>query len=335
MIVISLIVWSSMRSAEYLIFCKIISARLFDHAVLMPPGATSVPTPPTLCRHLTGMGLDPLKSILVYDAEDSLSQAPRTFMLLKLLGAQHVAVLEGGLQQWRGPRNDATSPTPRGTHTSAPIGTISQWWTAYTPTAHDTTTDWTCPQSPPPLPSTSVTPRWCFWRDIPWAPERRDEALQQLQAHAERHDDVCAFALSPEFSENQSLMQGAGPAIGGGAPGGLSAAASIERRRRALGLAPPQTSGVAAASTSARPTSVNASPFALPTHCHGVVPDLLFPLTPLQTVCEFPPPRLLDTNELRTKLTRWQMPRDRPVVVACRTGNISTRCISLCSRFGW
>lgn len=67
-----------------------------------PPshGRHPMPEASNFCAVLEGLGISPDSQVVVYDAADGAMAAARFWWLLKLLGHQRVAVLDGGFARW-------------------------------------------------------------------------------------------------------------------------------------------------------------------------------------------------------------------------------------------
>lgn len=64
-------------------------------------GRHPLPDETAFARRLGEWGITPADQVVVYDAGDGSMAAARAWWLLKLLGHQRVAVLDGGLAAWR------------------------------------------------------------------------------------------------------------------------------------------------------------------------------------------------------------------------------------------
>lgn len=64
-------------------------------------GRHPLPDAHTFCRWLELWGITPAHQVVIYDARDGAMAAARVWFMLRLLGHQHVAVLDGGLARWR------------------------------------------------------------------------------------------------------------------------------------------------------------------------------------------------------------------------------------------
>ena len=73
---------------------------LSDHAVT-GQGRHPLPDAAGFARRVGGWGIGPQHQVVVYDAGDGSMAAARAWWLLRLLGHDRVAVLDGGLAAWR------------------------------------------------------------------------------------------------------------------------------------------------------------------------------------------------------------------------------------------
>lgn len=73
---------------------------LSDHAV-QGQGRHPLPDAAAFARRVGEWGIAPAHQVVVYDAGDGSMAAARAWWLLKLLGHERVAVLDGGLAAWR------------------------------------------------------------------------------------------------------------------------------------------------------------------------------------------------------------------------------------------
>ena len=64
-------------------------------------GRHPLPDPDTFIRRLGEWGITPAHQVVVYDAGDGSMAAARMWWMMKLLGHERVAVLDGGLAAWR------------------------------------------------------------------------------------------------------------------------------------------------------------------------------------------------------------------------------------------
>lgn len=67
------------------------------------PGVTGrrpFPEPETFARTLSGWGIGPDSQVVAYDAENGLMAASRVWLMLRWMGHDRVAVLDGGIQAW-------------------------------------------------------------------------------------------------------------------------------------------------------------------------------------------------------------------------------------------
>ncbi len=79
---------------------------LSDHA-RKGHGRHPLPDAHSFCRWLELWGITPEHQVVVYDARDGSMAASRAWFMLRLLGHEHVAVLDGGYARW----NDLHLPT--------------------------------------------------------------------------------------------------------------------------------------------------------------------------------------------------------------------------------
>ncbi|MBS0458199.1 MAG: sulfurtransferase [Proteobacteria bacterium] len=63
-------------------------------------GRHPLPAADTFCRWLELWGITPAHQVVVYDAREGAMAAARVWFMLRLLGHQHVAVLDGGYARW-------------------------------------------------------------------------------------------------------------------------------------------------------------------------------------------------------------------------------------------
>jgi thiosulfate/3-mercaptopyruvate sulfurtransferase len=75
-------------------------------------GRHPLPDPAAFARWLGGQGIGPDTQVVVYDAADGAMAAARLWWLLKLIGHERVAVLDGGLAAWQAAGLDVTADTP-------------------------------------------------------------------------------------------------------------------------------------------------------------------------------------------------------------------------------
>lgn len=73
---------------------------LSDHGKSAPHGRHPLPEADAFCATLERLGINPDSQVVVYDAADGAMAAARFWWLLKLLGHQRVAVLDGGFARW-------------------------------------------------------------------------------------------------------------------------------------------------------------------------------------------------------------------------------------------
>lgn len=64
-------------------------------------GRHPLPDAEALCRRLAAWGISPEHQVVAYDAGDGAMAAARLWALLRLLGHERVAVLDGGLKHWQ------------------------------------------------------------------------------------------------------------------------------------------------------------------------------------------------------------------------------------------
>jgi thiosulfate/3-mercaptopyruvate sulfurtransferase len=74
---------------------------LSDHRKPASFGRHPMPEAADFCRVLERLGISPDSQVVVYDAADAAMAAARFWWLLKLLGHNRVAVLDGGFARWR------------------------------------------------------------------------------------------------------------------------------------------------------------------------------------------------------------------------------------------
>lgn len=78
-------------------------AVFFDHDKVVDPDSPlphTLPAPRLFAQFLSAMGVDEKDTIVVYDGP-GLFSAPRLWWMLRLMGAQEVYVLDGGIDRWR------------------------------------------------------------------------------------------------------------------------------------------------------------------------------------------------------------------------------------------
>lgn len=89
-------------------------AIFFDHDNMVEPGSTlphQLPSPENFARFAGAMGIAATDTIIVYDGF-GLFSAPRTRWMFRVMGAQKVFILEGGLDGWKaGGRPLTSEPT--------------------------------------------------------------------------------------------------------------------------------------------------------------------------------------------------------------------------------
>ena len=88
---------------------------LSDHRKPASEGRHPLPDAADFCATLERLGIDAQSQVVVCDAADGAMAAARLWWLLRLLGHQRVAVLDGGLARWTalGFALETTPPTPR------------------------------------------------------------------------------------------------------------------------------------------------------------------------------------------------------------------------------
>ena len=74
---------------------------LSDHRKPASEGRHPLPDAGDFCTTLERLRIDPQSQVVVYDAADGAMAAARFWWLLKLLGHERVAVLDGGFARWR------------------------------------------------------------------------------------------------------------------------------------------------------------------------------------------------------------------------------------------
>ena len=86
---------------------------LSDHRKPASAGRHPMPEAADFCKTLERLGISADSQVVVYDASDGAMAAARFWWLLKLLGHERVAVLDGGFARWSalGFPVDATAPT--------------------------------------------------------------------------------------------------------------------------------------------------------------------------------------------------------------------------------
>jgi thiosulfate/3-mercaptopyruvate sulfurtransferase len=73
---------------------------LSDHRKPVAFGRHPLPEATDFCRVLERLGISPDSQVVVYDAADGAMAAARFWWLLRLLGHERVAVLDGGFARW-------------------------------------------------------------------------------------------------------------------------------------------------------------------------------------------------------------------------------------------
>ena len=74
---------------------------LSDHRKPASEGRHPLPEASDFCRTLTRLGVTPASQVVVYDTGDAAMAAARFWWLMKLLGHESVAVLDGGIARWQ------------------------------------------------------------------------------------------------------------------------------------------------------------------------------------------------------------------------------------------
>jgi thiosulfate/3-mercaptopyruvate sulfurtransferase len=85
---------------------------LSDHSTPLPH---MLPTPEDFSRSMSAVGVSDTATIVIYEQE-SVFSAPRAWWTLRIFGAQHVHILDGGLRAW----TEAGLPTESGPVHRAP-----------------------------------------------------------------------------------------------------------------------------------------------------------------------------------------------------------------------
>lgn len=78
-------------------------AVFFDHDVVVDPDSNlphAIPSPATFAQHASAMGITRHDTIVVYDGPGFFS-APRVWWLFRVMGADKVYVLDGGIDGWK------------------------------------------------------------------------------------------------------------------------------------------------------------------------------------------------------------------------------------------
>lgn len=86
-------------------------AIFFDHDEVVEPGTGlphSLPSPGVFEQYVSSMGISRDDTIIVYDGPGFFS-APRVWWMFRIMGADKVFVLDGGLDRWRADRHIVTS----------------------------------------------------------------------------------------------------------------------------------------------------------------------------------------------------------------------------------
>jgi thiosulfate/3-mercaptopyruvate sulfurtransferase len=82
-----------------------------------------LPTPADFAERMSALGLDDADDIVVYDGSGANLSAARVWWMFRLFGHDRVAVLDGGLQQWRRegrPLEAGVTARPRGRFAAQP-----------------------------------------------------------------------------------------------------------------------------------------------------------------------------------------------------------------------
>ena len=90
---------------------------LSDHRKPASEGRHPLPEAGDFCRTLSRLGITPDSQVVTYDAGDGAMAAARFWWLMRLLGHQRVAVLDGGFARWQ----TLPHPTERGEPTSTAV----------------------------------------------------------------------------------------------------------------------------------------------------------------------------------------------------------------------
>ena len=87
---------------------------LSDHRKPASEGRHPLPDAAAFCATLERLGIEPDSQVVVYDAADGAMAAARFWWLMKLLGHERVAVLDGGFARWTalGLPVDSLAPSP-------------------------------------------------------------------------------------------------------------------------------------------------------------------------------------------------------------------------------
>lgn len=90
-------------------------AVFFDHDKVVEPGSDlphTLPSPRLFAQFASSMGIDEKDEIVVYDGPGFFS-APRVWWMFRLMGADKVYVLDGGLDRWRREGRPVTAETTK------------------------------------------------------------------------------------------------------------------------------------------------------------------------------------------------------------------------------
>ena len=90
-------------------------AVFFDHDLVVQPGVElphAMPSPKVFASHAGSMGIAAHDTIVVYDGPGFFS-APRAWWLFKVMGAEDVKILEGGLDGWKAEGRPLTADKTR------------------------------------------------------------------------------------------------------------------------------------------------------------------------------------------------------------------------------
>ncbi|MCO5158146.1 MAG: 3-mercaptopyruvate sulfurtransferase [Aquamicrobium sp.] len=90
-------------------------AVFFDHDKVVEPGSNlphTLPSPRLFAQSASSMGIDEKDEIVVYDGPGFFS-APRVWWMFRLMGADKVYVLDGGLDRWRREGRPVTAETTK------------------------------------------------------------------------------------------------------------------------------------------------------------------------------------------------------------------------------
>ena len=81
-------------------------------------GRRPFPEPEAFARQLSAWGIDSTTQVVVYDADRGLMAAARVWVMLRWLGHDAVAVLDGGLTAWLADGRPMTADTEAAEHFS-------------------------------------------------------------------------------------------------------------------------------------------------------------------------------------------------------------------------